>query len=172
MKQMYWEQFLLQPGNMTVHKMTFDIIPLHGHKLHLQLTLLSLQQDGEDSWTMRGAGCRQGIRMLCLCMKSCGGTASVVAGGTKVWMRRNGHQREMESSFRGGRHAHTCTGCLHWAGTLHADAFQRSRWAHQIRIHVFTLDFSLPKSVHVSQDSCALSWYVKTGDSLASQQGI
>ena len=86
--------------------------------------------------------------------KSCGGIASVVAGGTKVWMRRNGHQGEMESSFRGGRHAHTCACCLHWAGTLHADAFQRSRWAHQIRIHVFTLDFSLPKCVHV----CVCVW--------------
>lgn len=129
--------------------MIFDIILLYEHKIYLKLRLLSLQLDGEDSWTVRGAGCRQGIRMLCLCMKSCGGIASVVAGGTKVWMRRNGHQREMESSFRGGRHAHTCAGCLHWAGTLHGDAFQRSRWAHQIRIHVFTLDFSLPKCVHM-----------------------
>lgn len=100
-------------------------------------------------------------------MKSCGGIASVVAGGTKVWMRRNGHQGEMESSFRGGRPAHTCADCLHWAGTLHADAFQRSRWAHQIRIHVFTLDFSLPKCVHVCVCVfCALSWYVKTQSSV------
>lgn len=55
----------------------------------------------------------------------------------------------MESSFRGGRHAHTCAGCLHWAGKLHADAFQHSWWAHQIRILVFTLDFSLPKYAHI-----------------------
>ena len=130
--------------------------------------LLSLQHAGEDSWTRRGAGCR---RTLCLCMKSCGGVASVVAGGTKVWMRRNGHQGEMESSFRGGRHAHTCAGCLHWAGTLHADAFQRSRWAHQIRIHVFTLDFSLPKRVYMcvcDTGFCTPSWDVKAESSLAS----
>lgn len=37
------------------------------------------------------------------------------------------------------KHAHTCVGCLHWAGTLHADAFHRSWWAHQIRIRVFKL---------------------------------
>lgn len=98
---------------------------------------------------LRTAGLREGraagggIPTLCLCMKSCGGTASVVAGGTKVWMRRNGHRGEMESSFRGESHAHTCAGCLHLAGTLHADAFQRSRWAHQIRIHVFTLDLNV-----------------------------
>lgn len=111
----------------------------------------SLQRNGQDSWTVRGAGWRRAaIRMLCLCMKSCGGISSVVAGGTKVWMRRNGHQREMESSFSGGRHAHTCAGCLHWDGTLHADAFQHSRWAHQIRILVFMLDFSLTKHVHKS----------------------
>lgn len=29
------------------------------------------------------------------------------------------------------------------AWTLHADAFRRSRWAHQIRIHVFTLDLKV-----------------------------
>lgn len=42
--------------------------------------------------------------------------------------------------FEEGSHAHTCAGCLHWAATPLADAFQRSRWAHQIRIHIFTLD--------------------------------
>lgn len=55
----------------------------------------------------------------------------------------------MESSFPASRHEHTCAGCLHWAKTPHADAFLRSRWAHQIRILVFTLDFSLPKCVHL-----------------------
>lgn len=142
---------------MCQYIMMVDIICCLECKIYLKLRLLSLKQDVEDSWTLRGAGCRRGIRMLCLCMKSCGGIASVLADGTKVWMRRNGHQGEMGSSFRGGRHAHTCAGCLHWAGTLHADAFQRSRWAHQIRIHVFTLDFSLPKHMHMcesmSQDS-------------------
>lgn len=61
------------------------------------------------------------IRMLCLCMKSCGGIASVEAGGTKVWMRRNGHQREMESSFRGGQ---ACTH-VRWLFTLGWDT---TRW--------------------------------------------
>lgn len=93
-------------------------------------------------WTRSREGCSCGTALLCLCMKSCGGIASVVAGGTKVGIRRNGHRWEMESSFRGGRHAHTCAGCLHWAATLLADAFQRSRWAHQIRIHIFTLDLN------------------------------
>lgn len=55
----------------------------------------------------------------------------------------------MESSFTARRHEHTCADCLHWAETPHADAFLRSRWARQIRILVFTLDFSLPKCVHL-----------------------
>lgn len=105
------------------------------------------------SMTMRTAGrCELQVaagRSRLLCLKSCGGTASMEAGGTKVWKRRNGHQREMESSFSGGSLAHKCTGCLHWAKSLHTDAFQRSRWAHQIQILLFMLDFSLPKCMHM-----------------------
>lgn len=70
---------------------------------------------------------------------------------------------EMESSFGESRracaqtHIHTCTDCLHWAETVQDDAFLLSRWAHQIRILVFTLDFSLPKCVHVCM-FLLLSW--------------
>lgn len=101
-----------------------------------------------------------GIRMLCLCMKSCGGIASVVAGGTKVWMRRNGHRGGMESSFReGDMHTHALVFTL--GRKLHDDTFQRSRWAHQSLGRVFTLDFFSPKSIHMCT-LCAVSWYVRS----------
>lgn len=68
----------------------------------------------------------------------------------------------MESSFRGERHAHTCAGCLHWAATLLTDAFQRSRWAHQIRIHIFTLDLNecLCESTEFSPDILRLKLFL------------
>lgn len=111
--------------------------------IHLKPRLLSLRHGTQDSRTWREAGYKRGILMVCLYMNSCGGIASVVAGETKVWISRIGHRGAMESSFPGGRHAHTCGGCLHWARTPHIDAFQRSWWAHQIQIHILMLDLDI-----------------------------
>lgn len=97
-----------------------------------------------------------GTALLCLCRKSCGGIASVVAGGTKVWIRRNGHRWEMESSFRGGKHVHTCVyiglrhhsrmhSSTHGGLTRSGSTFSRLTWMH----------------VYVRAQNSVFSWHFK-----------
>lgn len=63
-----------------------------------------------------------------------------------VWAERrwggNGKQTREKGAGRAGVHARALA-VYTTAWTLHADAFQRSRWAHQIRIRVFTLDLDV-----------------------------
>lgn len=70
------EQFLLLSSIVTASKRIFDIISAERCFLYNAMVRTAGLCEG------RAAG--GGIRTLCLCMKSCGGIASVVAGGTKV----------------------------------------------------------------------------------------